>query len=71
MGWISVKNRLPEIKNQIKNKNPSSDPVLVFNGRISVSVRWMCGNEEYFLSNEEEDRSNISHWMVMPLPPLL
>lgn len=73
--WVRVKERLPELKNRHGNII-SSDPVLVFNGRISVGVRWIqekipgiCQEQEYFLSEEEEDRGNITHWMTLPNPP--
>ena len=69
MDWISVKDRLPELKDRSPNKNLSSDPVLVFSGSISVGVRWKCGDREYFLSNEEWERNEITHWMTLPEPP--
>ena len=76
MKWISVHEQLPELKDRGPNKDKSSDPVLVFNGRISVGIRWireeypgLWKDTEYFLSNEEEERNEITHWMPLPSPP--
>lgn len=66
--WISVKDALPELKTS--KANPQSDPVLVFNGVITVGIRWICGDKDYFLSNEYDERYNlITHWMPLPSPP--
>lgn len=69
MEWVSIKERLPELIDRGIHRNRSSDDVLVFNGRISVGCRWICGKYEYFLSNEESDRDNVTHWMPLPKPP--
>jgi len=67
--WISVKDALPEIIHK-DIKNPQSLEVIVFNGEISVGVRWICGENEYFESNEYDKRYNlITHWMPLPTPP--
>jgi hypothetical protein len=42
---------------------------LIFNGKISIGVHWICGKYEFFLSNEEEERDGVSHWMPLPNPP--
>jgi len=69
MQWISVKDKLPEMIEIGFNKNPCSENVLVFNGRISVGCRWKTKTEEYFLSNEIDDRGDITHWMPLPNSP--
>lgn len=68
--WISVKDRLPEIKEQGHNQHPSSDEVLVTDGKhIQIGVRWMLRNYEYFLPNYRENMGKITHWMSLPKPP--
>ena len=70
MEWISVENRLPEIKNRGKKENPCSDSVLVTDGvEIQVGNRWICGNKEYFLPYYRLTIEDITHWMPLPEPP--
>jgi len=69
MEWTSVRDGLPDLKERNDRKNPTSDDVLVFNGRISVGCRWKCGDKEYFLSNEDYDSGDITHWMPLPELP--
>jgi len=68
-----VKDRLPEIKNRGKGKNPCSEAVLAYHeGGIRVARRWICGKEEFFLSDDDGQmgkRGDITHWMPLPLKP--
>lgn len=67
MEWISVEDRLPEIKH--KKGNPRSDRVLVTNGfHIQVGIRWIA-EKEYFLPDFREDFYEITHWMPLPEAP--
>lgn len=69
MKWISVKNRLPEIKHR-ERPNASSDRVLATDGEhFSVAVRWICGDKEYFLPDYREEFTKITHWMPLPETP--
>jgi len=68
MKWISIKDRLPELIHRGK-ENPSSDDVLVTDGtNIQFGVRWICGENEYFLPYYR-DFNKITHWMPLPEQP--
>lgn len=70
MSWISVKDQLPEIMDRGIEKNPASDEVFVSDGfRISVGIRWIYGERDYFLPNDRESFDDITHWMPLPQTP--
>jgi uncharacterized protein DUF551 len=61
--WISVKDRLPENK----------DEVLVYNdfNRICVSCYFTLTGKEYYWENRDDQSmgATITHWMPLPSPP--
>jgi len=69
MEWISVKDRLPEIKYSTPNIS-CSDKVLVTDGKhVQVGNRWLCEDREHFLADCREELRAITHWMPLPEPP--
>lgn len=64
--WISVKDRLPELK-VTGSGRMCSNPVLSTDGKhFSVAFRWMLGEECRFVPHYREDFSTITHWMELP-----
>jgi hypothetical protein len=68
-GWISVKDRLPEVDEYVIcfGMRPLQNEPFVEQGRYNEWGQWQtcdwdgCGGYEYF--------DKVTHWMPLPLPP--
>ena len=81
--WISVDDRLPEIKHRQTMMDNiggveliwyESDPVLVYmpEARQKVDIGWMereYGDDARWLTCGDYCRENVTHWMPLPAPP--
>jgi hypothetical protein len=74
--WISVKDRLPELKYRDDSKVPGgaaatlySESIMVFDGRIRIDhfiqAEGVEGTGTFYVGS----RKPVTHWMPLPTPP--
>lgn len=76
MGWISIKDRLPEddptIEKRVEGESFGFLTVLVYNGVVKQTNRFFCDAPKLGLPKTdgwEWASSNVTHWMQLPEPP--
>lgn len=72
-GWISIKDRLPEMK--LYTDHYISDPVLCLfdnNYSFTCQIYFSIKNKDisFALCLDDEDIENCTHWMPLPKPPI-
>lgn len=70
MEWISVKDRLPELKNKYEGYEESDD-VLVFglDMKCSIGRYGICDEKIPFWTRDDGGLDGIIYWMPLPVPP--
>lgn len=63
-GWVSVEDRLPELKG-----NSMSEKVLAYNGNFFLAMVDYSRDCEWIETTDFDWLGRVTHWMPLPEPP--